>query len=167
MAGKASIGNLDDLIRNPVSSNPWDDFSHLQNPNGSWKVRDDVTLAFNNDINQLTVGKGTNGANFGPELEFGQVVGDYFDEPVLIIKAAQGGTDLAVDWRPISSGIPPVAYGCGPRLCDSRDYGKLFNEMISYTNNLLGNLPTKLPQFAGFDPIISGFVWFQGYNGEF
>ena len=41
----------------------------------------------------------------GPELGFGHIVGNAFDEPVLLIKLAWGGKSLAKDFRsPSSSG---------------------------------------------------------------
>ena len=40
----------------------------------------------------------------GPELGFGCVIGDAFDEPVLLVKLAWGGKSLGKDFRPPSSG---------------------------------------------------------------
>ena len=42
--------------------------------------------------------------HFGPELQFGHVLGDYFDNQVLLIKTAWGGKSLYRDFRPPSSG---------------------------------------------------------------
>ena len=42
----------------------------------------------------------------GAELELGTVLGDHFDEPVLLIKAAWGGHSLAKLFRPPSAGMP-------------------------------------------------------------
>jgi Carbohydrate esterase, sialic acid-specific acetylesterase len=166
MEGYARVGSLRELVDNPVSNHPWDDFSHLVNADGSWKTRSDVTLAFKGIISKLTVGKGTDGAKFGPELGFGYVVGDYFTEPVLIIKYAVGGTSLAVDWRPDSSGIPVVPLSCKRGPCTALDYGKVYREMLAFVATVLNNLNTMVPEYAGFKPILSGFIWFHGYNGE-
>lgn len=50
------------------------------------------------------MGFGANVERIGPELGFGHVIGDAFDEPVLLIKLASGGKRLAKDLRPPSSG---------------------------------------------------------------
>ena len=55
---------------------------------------------------KLTVGYGSPKC-IGPELEFGNVVGDHYDEPVLLIKTAWGGRSLYRDFRPPSAGLPP------------------------------------------------------------
>jgi alpha-galactosidase len=41
------------------------------------------------------------------------VVGDHFDEPVLLVKVAWGGKSLAVDFRPPSAGA--IEYRGNPR----------------------------------------------------
>ena len=41
--------------------------------------------------------------HFGPELQFGHVVGEHFADPVLLIKTAWGGKSLANDFRPPSA----------------------------------------------------------------
>jgi alpha-galactosidase len=42
-------------------------------------------------------------AYYGPELGFGHVMGDHFDEPVMLIKNIAGGTPLATFWTSPSS----------------------------------------------------------------
>ena len=49
---------------------------------------------------KLAPGFGARGSTIGPELGFGHVVGDAFDEPVLLIKTAWGGKSLQKDFRP-------------------------------------------------------------------
>ena len=66
-----------------------------------------------------------NGDQIGPELGFGQVVGDAFEEPVLLIKLAWGGKSLAKDFRPPSSG---------------GDVGPYYKEIVQRTKDVLGNL---------------------------
>lgn len=165
MLGHAEIEHLEQLVDDTETR---DDYIHLLNQDGSWAVRDDVTLAFRNDVHKLTVGKGDTSTKFGPELQFGQVVGDYFDDPVLLIKTAWGGTDLAVDWRPPSSGIPSEPYECFLfRSCQETEYGFRFRSMVEYVEKILTDIPNTLPEYTDLNPILSGFVWFQGFNGEF
>lgn len=44
-------------------------------------------------------------ARIGPELEFGNTIGEKYDEQILIIKTAWGGNSLHLDFRPTSSGM--------------------------------------------------------------
>ena len=84
-------------------------FKHLVDKDGKWIVRDDVWISDLDRKGPLTVGFGAKDDRIGPELGFGNVVGDAFDEPVLLIKCAWGGKSLAVDFRPPSAGkLPPT-----------------------------------------------------------
>ena len=48
----------------------------------------------------ITVGYGARNDRIGPELQFGHVIGDYFENQVFLIKTAWGGKSLAKDFRP-------------------------------------------------------------------
>ena len=50
----------------------------------------------------LKVGYSPNRDCFGPEFNFGQVMGDLFEEPVLLIKTAWGGKALGREFLPPS-----------------------------------------------------------------
>ena len=81
----------------------------LKNEDGSWSERKDVRIYYPRNKSEikkgnLTVGYGANDDKIGPELMFGQIVGDHYANPVLIIKTAWGGKSLAEDFRPPSSG---------------------------------------------------------------
>ena len=82
----------------------------LKNEKGEWVVRNDVRISFKVDgkvrEGGLTVGYTAYGgsSHIGPELQFGNIMGDYFEEPVLLIKTAWGGKSLYVDFRPPGSG---------------------------------------------------------------
>ena len=82
----------------------------LKNEDGSWSIRDDVWVYYPRNPNavtkgNLTVGFGANSKKIGPELMFGHIVGDHFENQVLLIKAAWGGKSLAevntIDWGKI------------------------------------------------------------------
>ncbi len=79
-------------------------FAHLRK-DGEWIVRDDVFIKYLNRKGGLTIGYGSPGRT-GVELEFGTVMGDYYDEPVLLIKAAWGGHSLVKLFRSPSAGLP-------------------------------------------------------------
>ena len=71
-------------------------FEHLRKMD-KWIERDDVWIKFLDRKGKLTVGYGSPGC-IGPELEFGTVVGDRYDEQVLLIKPAWGGRSLYRDF---------------------------------------------------------------------
>lgn len=64
-------------------------------PQYSWSVRRDVWINYLRKRGDLSVGYGSPQDGFGPELNFGHVVGNHFDEQVLLIKTAWGGRALA------------------------------------------------------------------------
>ncbi|MHC4544526.1 MAG: sialate O-acetylesterase [Planctomycetota bacterium] len=96
-------GNLVNTMKDPNKAHL---YKHLKNEKGEWVVRDDVKITFRDRSGGLTIGyTGYGGSShIGPELQFGHVVGDYYDEPVLLIKTAWGGKSLFKDFRPPSSG---------------------------------------------------------------
>ena len=51
---------------------------------------------------------------FGPELEFGNVVGNHIKKQVLLLKYAVGGSSLYKNWRPPSA---TTSRPLGPRVC--------------------------------------------------
>src|SRR3982750_3201802 len=84
MEGKAKLSLLEYQVKQPATR---DLFKHLQSADGKWIERDDVWIKFLDRKGKLTVGYGSPGC-IGPELDFGNVVGDRYDEPVLLIKTA-------------------------------------------------------------------------------
>ena len=93
--GKGSLSHLAD---NDPKYKP------LKDKSGGWVARDDVSVWFLGRKGKLAPGFGSNGGTIGPELGFGNVVGDALKEPVLLIKTAWGGKSLMKDFRPPSSG---------------------------------------------------------------
>ncbi len=80
-------------------------YRHLRK-DGEWLVRDDVLATYqNNRTGPLTLGFGSSGRT-GAELEFGWMMGDHFEEPVVILKTCQGGISLYQGFRPPSAGMP-------------------------------------------------------------
>ncbi len=94
-------GSLEYLVKDPATAAR---YKHLVGKDGAWAIRDDVWIHYLDRKGRLTVGYGGGTDRIGPELGFGQVVGDAFEEPVLLIKLAWGGKSLARDFRPPSSG---------------------------------------------------------------
>ena len=146
-------------------------------------MRDDVWINFLDRRGSLTVGFGSPG-RIGPELEFGNTVGDHFEEQVLIIKTAWGGKSIGRDFRPPSSGLPPdeklnnILRQTNKRnkeqnrpeisLDDVKEtYGKFYRQMMNEIDTTLRELKTRFPEYSGQGFQIAGFVWFQGWNDMF
>jgi alpha-galactosidase len=115
MEGKAKNERLESQAAAPETR---DLFEHPRK-GGKWIVRDDGFIKFLGRKGRLTIGYGSPGRT-GAELEFGTVMGDHFDEPVLLIKTAWGGP-LAVQalppalGRPAQRWAPPEGARAGPR----------------------------------------------------
>lgn len=129
---------------------------HLRDSDGRWVVRDDVFVSYRREngptlVGPLSVGFSVygDGHHFGPELQFGHVVGDAFDEPVLLIKTAWGGKSLYRDFRPPSAG---------------GDVGHYYQKMIREIRETLAGVNSEFPALAGLHLELAGFVWYQGWN---
>lgn len=129
---------------------------HLRDESGKWTVRDDVFCWYRTDeelkTGGLTIGftgYGGEPHHFGPELQFGHIMGDLFEEPVLLIKTAWGGKSLNVDFR------PPGAGG---------EVGPFFIKMLEQIGEAMERAPEKMPELKNHKLVISGLVWQQGWN---
>jgi len=83
-------GTLSALLADPAKAKL---VKHLKAPDGSWAVRDDVFVRYQREGRPLLAGPLRIGYSvygdahhFGPELQFGHVVGDHERGPVLLIK---------------------------------------------------------------------------------
>jgi alpha-galactosidase len=139
-------GSLEYLVKNPSTAAK---FKKLTAPNDSWAVRDDVWIHYLDRKGKLTAGYGAKEDRIGPELGFGFVVGDLFEEPVLLIKLAWGGKSLAKDFRPPSSG---------------GEVGPYYKEIVGRSKAILANLDKEFPALVGKGYQLAGFGWHQGWN---
>ena len=101
-------GTLQVLMRDPAKAGR---YKHLRDESGQWTVRDDVWVRYQLEDGSVKAGPLTLGFtpyggehHFGPELQLGHVLGDRFENQVLLIKTAWGGKSLYQDFRPPSSG---------------------------------------------------------------
>ena len=162
-------------------------FKHLRK-DGKWIERDDVFIKYLERNGKLTIGYGSKDRT-GVELEFGTVMGDHFDEPVILIKAAWGGHSLYKLFRPPSSGMPSDEFFKAalekaqastkkkneksksktkkplPTLEDiKKPYGLSYRNMLTEVKEVFDNYETMFPKLKGKKLEIAGFVWFQGWN---
>ena len=141
-------GGKGNLVWSMEHSASKDRMQHLRDADGQWVVRDDVEISFKaRDAvrkGPLTVGyTGYGGSShIGPELQFGHVMGDFFEEPVLLIKTAWGGKSLYKDFRPPSSG---------------GEVGPYYTQMIQEVRDALNAIGDEEYE-------LKGFVWMQGWN---
>lgn len=146
-------GTLAMLMRDPAKA-PM--FQHLRAPDGRWTVRDDVWVRYRREDRPLLSGPLGVGYtvygdphHFGPELQFGHVLGDALQEPVLLVKTAWGGKSLFKDFRPPSS---------------AGSVGPYYTRMIAEVREALANLETDFPAARGRGHELAGFVWYHGWN---
>ena len=184
MEGKAVNTLLD---HQATDARTKDFFAHLRDGD-KWAVRDDVFIKFLGRKGPLTVGYGSPGRT-GAELEFGHMMGEHFDEPVLLIKAAWGGHSLFKLFRSPSAGLPddeklqaelkqaqdrvkkdneknkrndPL-----PTMEDiKKPYGSSYRNMMTEVKGVFENYETLFPKLKGRKLKVAGFAWFQGFNDQ-
>jgi hypothetical protein len=139
-------GSLEYLTKDKTTA---DKFKHLLDKKGNWAVRDDVWVHYLGRKGKLTVGYGAKEDRIGPELGFGHVIGDAYEEPVLLVKLAWGGKSLATDFRPPSSG---------------GEVGPYYKEIVDRTKAVLKDLKKEFPEFGDRKYELAGFGWHQGWN---
>jgi alpha-galactosidase len=77
------------------------------------------------------------------------VVGDAFQQPVLLIKLAWGGKSLARDFRPPSSG---------------GEVGPFYTEIVKQAKHVLQDVKKHYPAAGDRGYELAGFGWHQGWN---
>jgi hypothetical protein len=90
--------------------------------------------------------------HIGPEFQFGHIVGEHFDNQVLLIKTAWGGKSLHKDFRPPSAG---------------GETGPFYTRMLDEIRVALDTLDEDFAEYDERGYEIAGFVWFQGWNDMF
>jgi alpha-galactosidase len=160
MEGYGGINTIDELGDHPTLGGL---LQKVKRADGSFITRDDVCLYYHRGdqviSGPLTVGQGAGPDRIGPELMFGIGMGDYYEEPVLLIKTAWGGKDLYCDFRPPGAGKPAYEIPGPPR-----QLGAAYRQMIAEVHQCLDHLETTFPQFKDRPYELCGFVWFQGWN---
>ena len=155
-------------------------FSYLKQGD-KWAERDDVWYYHKSgkgDVikGNLKPGQGANETSVGPELAFGHVLGNNFDEPVLLIKCAWGGQAIGMTFRPPGSGLPDEAtlQALFERAKKKRPdltlaefkeiFGSRYRQVLAEVKETLANLKTHFPKYDGQGYELAGFFWHQGWN---
>jgi hypothetical protein len=146
-------GTLVEVMARPENA---ERYAHLRAKDGSWVVRKDVWIRYQREkqpllVGELSVGYAVYGDkhHFGPELQFGHVVGEASRDQVLLIKTAWGGKSLFRDFR------PPSAGGV---------VGPYYVKMLAEVRAALADLKKDFPSYDGSPVELAGFVWYQGWN---
>jgi hypothetical protein len=145
-ARNGGMGTLEYAAKDPATSAK---FGQLLDSRGEWKVRDDVWIHYMDRKGRLSVNFGVHEGRIGPELGFGNVIGNSTKEPVLLIKLAWGGKSLRKDFRPPSAG---------------GETGPFYTEVVERAKAVLANVGREFPELAGRRVELSGFGWHQGWN---
>ena len=147
------------ILKNVMTTSKHADrYKHIIDANGDWVVRDDVFVRYQTKEELKTGGlsigyTGYGGKHhIGPEFQLGHLAGEAFDEPVLLIKTAWGGKSIHKDFRPPSAGGTT---------------GEFYTKMLAEYREALAKLGDEFPRLAKRKPVLSGFVWFQGWNDMF
>lgn len=125
----------------------------------SWTVRDDVFMTLGDWPHEGKTDQGKHGGlgpgyggfrnkGFGPELGIGHALGDFHNEPVLLVKVAFGANNLAKNFRPPSSG---------------GTLGDNYPLVVKAVKEAIEHLPEIIPGYqkeTGYQ--IVGFFWNQG-----
>jgi len=146
-------GTLVEVMARPGNA---ERYAHLRDKDGKWVVRQDVWVRYQREkqpllVGGLSVGYAVYGGkhHFGPEFQFGHVVGAAYRDQVLLIKTAWGGKSLYRDFRPPSAG---------------GEVGPYYKKMVTEVREALANLKKDFPAYDGAQVELAGFVWYQGWN---
>lgn len=161
MVGFGQVTGSPGTMETYVKSNP-EAYGHLVDEDGEPVVRDDVWIVNishegKEKMGWLTTGYGASEGHIGPEYGFGFVVGDHYEDPVLIIKSAWGGRSLVHNFLSPSS----AEY---PKPEEDGDKGFQYAEVVRHVREITGNLKEYYPDYKGNGYEIVGFGWHQGWN---
>jgi len=165
LAGQSNMVGFGQLEGGPgtmetyVKSNP-KDYARLLGKDGKPVVRDDVWIVNLSNEEQkgwLTTGYGASDDHIGPEYAFGFMVGDHFEDPVLLIKSAWGGRSLVHNF------LSPSAEDY-PKPEKDGDKGFHYAEILRHVKEITGDLKKYYPSYTGGGYEIVGFGWHQGWN---
>jgi len=185
VGSQETIGSLEFLVKEKGK------YPHLVDEAGNWTTRQDVRYVhvmdqrgvdyrdmenFGDVRNEWLTPK----KSFGPELGFGQVMGEFHEEPVLLLKACIGNRSLGWDLLPpgserfefegkVYAGYKDVANfwnkGTEPKPVPWYA-GRQYDADTAHAKAVLRNLEKYYPGYQGQGFEIVGFVWWQGHKDQ-
>jgi len=182
--GKAPIAIMDAQAEAPATKDLYKPFRK----DGKWIVRDDVFFNWTNQGAHGPLKVGLGSYRGGADYVFGSMMGDHFEEPVVISKSAFGGSSLCQSFRSPSAGYPA---NLQKQLDDAQNrvkanneknkkndplptmddikktYGVLYRQILAEYKQVTENADTLFPELKGRKPELVGFVWFQGWNDQY
>lgn len=174
--GRITLGKDGDL---DFAANQ-EQFDYLKR-DGAWAERTDVWFYHKNGkgkvvASNLKPGLGANEKSVGPELAFGHVIGNHFEQQVLLIKCAWGGQALGMTFRPPSAGLPDSstfetlfkgAKKKRPKLTTEEFeaiFGSKYRQTLAEAKETLADLKQHFPGYDNQGYEIAGIFWHQGWN---
>lgn len=158
--GFGYLSQLDDMLANEQfqKTDEAAKYAHLRHDNKQWATRNDVFVVYEHERHKQLQGQlnmydygGLTNETFGPEVEFGHVMGNAFDEPVIIVKAGWSGKSLGHDF------LPPSAAGftgfSWVRMVDAVKYA------LEHADKIIGNRAYRHGRAE-----LAGVVWWHGYS---
>jgi len=156
-------------------------YPHLIDDDDKWTVRKDVRnvhVMSGKDMQNewLTV----SGKHIGPDLQFGYLMGEVLDVPVLVLKSCIGNRSLGWDLLPPGSeqfefeGKIYAGYKESPLSWDKGTQpkpidwyaGKQYDSDVADAKRVIGNLSHYYPGYQGQGYEVAGFVWWQGHKDQ-
>lgn len=158
-------------------------YPHLLDDAGQWTTRQDVRyvqVMHNRGKMQLLKNDwlSLQGKAIGPELQFGHIMGQFLDEPVLVLKSCIGNRGLGWDLLPpgserfIVDGKTYAGYKDTPdswiegQPKKQVDWyaGKQYDDDVANAKKILEQIGDYYPGTAKYE--VAGFVWWQGHKDQ-
>jgi alpha-galactosidase len=169
-----------------------DKYPHLIDDSGDWTVRQDVRNVHVMDTRGAGLTEFTrfqdvknewltvSGRHIGPDLQFGHIMGQIHEEPVLILKSCIGNRSLGWDLLPpgserfefegrIYAGYQdnPSSWVEGEPKKEVNWYaGRQYDADVAHAKEALKNLEKYYPGYEGPGYEIAGFVFWQGHKDQ-
>jgi alpha-galactosidase len=158
-------------------------YPHLVDADGNWTKRNDVryvqVMYRNGEMSTLRNDwLDVSGRHIGPELQFGHIMGQYLDAPVLILKSCIGNRSLGWDLLPpgserfeydgkIYAGYKesPLSWEKGTEPEPINWYaGKQYDDDVANAKRVLADIGQYYPGAEEYE--IAGFVFWQGHKDQ-
>ena len=184
MFGMGDVGPLEKKGTLEYLTRTEKQYPHLLDEAGNWTVRSDARYV------QVMQGRGDKfqlikndwlslqGKAIGPELQFGHIMGNLLDEPVLVLKTCIGNRSLGWDLLPPGSerftvdGTTYAGYKDTPdKWVEGQPKkevpwyaGKQYDDDVKNAKAVLGEIGKYYPGAEKYE--VAGFLWWQGHKDQ-